>query len=1005
MNLMRHSTRLFAVLALLVVGGLLGYGAAPAQAGANETPGENFRPKKFGSFSPNLWEFGAVDIRIFQAIVVGSQHYAQGASYGDATNDYSSGGAGIWNFFTFCTDRRHDVMLVTSHGAPLPSTTVEAYPWTARGRAVRDSVLTYYNGIFGPGRLVAQNSWRHYYGIDVTQAFYTAYFQTPRALAWWATCWSSLLSMTGPAEARDFLGYDNTVFNSKCYCDERRILTRMDGQEGQGLRPLSAAFGGINGLCPPGGANLVHAGRGNTVLSPSVTGNAPTGVVCEPTPGFVQFDCTMDTGVPPGAVVVAHGDGVLVNHQWAGDDRVTFTVIPIRPCPTIMYDVIESAARSRANRSRLDGNTNPPVNALGPNHDDYIWWTHCPWWPGVPVLVPDPVYLTVPIPDFNLPLYTALTNQSPDVVTLSGTLFLNDLPAQDQTFTLEANQMLPTTWLAPIPADAVEGEILIARLELNGPGGPYVVSTPITVAPRLHVERLGPPVALSGYGAFFDVFYSLMPGNPVHLDQVQLLDSQGWATPATFELLLDPEVAQSIPMPYHVPDGTPPGSTSEFRIEALVDGVPRSFPLGSVTVAAPILVHDRARRDIVPGSLDAGIEIELVSLSLQSVQPTAVATSSHGFPCTVICPPLPPGASVPAEIMMQIPLDPTLVGQTGSVHLELFDPSGLTVGYDFDYQIAPAIEIQTARQSVHTGSAAPRVFSWPVTLKNRSDAPMNGVVQCVPSALQTVVTNFSFNLAPGQELIRNVQLRVVPDLPPGNYPIQLLVSGNPSAAQQRVIEHQVTNPVVVDLVARAYSGFEGEVVTLQAAIQNRRTDHPMSGTFTLVDEAGWLPGPQIGNFTLTPGQTDTLEFEITVGGMSRSAADSSVVTLTVSQLYDTGLPAESRGSTTLFRMAVSDVGDGITTAVSGIEAAWPNPVRDQARILFRLGSPGRATVTVHDATGRRLVTLADGPQSGGAHELRWSRTSEAGDRLASGIYFVRLATENGSESRKLVLIE
>ncbi|MBK8230808.1 MAG: T9SS type A sorting domain-containing protein [Candidatus Eisenbacteria bacterium] len=1005
MKLRQVSMRLFALLALLLGGALFGYGTSPAQAGANETPGENFRPKRFGSFSPNLWEFGAVDIGIFQSIVVGSQHYAQGASYGDATNDYSSGGAGIWNFFTFCTDRRHDVMLVTSHGAPLPSTTVEAYPWTARGRAVRDSVLTYYNGVFGPGRLVAQNSWRHYYGIDVTQAFYTAYFQTPRALAWWATCWSSLLSMTGPAEARDFLGYDNSVFSSKCYCDERRILGRMDGQEGQALRPLGAAMAGINGLCPPGGANLVHAGRGNTVISPSVTGNAPTGVVCEPTDGFVQFDCTMDTTVPPQAVVVARGDGVLVNHQWAGDDRVTFTVVPIRPCPTIMYDVIESAARSRANRSRLDGNTNPPVNALGPNHDDYIWWTHCPWWPGIPVLIPDLVYLTVPTPDLDLILYTALTNQSPEFTTVTGTLFLNETPVLTQTFDLEPSQLLPTTWPVTIPATALEGDVLMGRLEVNGPGGPYNVSTPITIGSRLQVERIGPPVALAGPPAFFDIAYSLAPGDPMLLEQAHLVDTHGWAMPAMFDLLLDAGVAQSIEMPYLVPEGTDPGTSSEFRVEALVDGVPRVFPLGSVTVGAPIVAHDRARRDIVPGSLDAAIEIELVSLSLQSVEPTATATSSHGFPCTILCPPLPPGASVPAEIVMQIPLDPTLVGQTGSVHLELIDPSGLTVGYDFDYQIAPAIEVQTARQSVHTGSASPRLFSWPVTLKNRSDVPMSGVVQCVPSALQTAVTNFSFNLAPGQELIRDVQLRVLPDLPPGNYPIQLLVSGNPSAAQQRMIEHQVTNPVVVDLIARAYSGLEGEVVTLQAAIQNRRTDHPMSGTFSVSDDAGWLPGPLLGNFALAPGQSDTLEIEITVGGMSRSASDSTVVTMTVAQIYDTGLPAESRGSTTLFRMAVSDVGDGLTTTASGIESAWPNPVRDQARILFHLGTAGRATVTVHDAAGRRVATLTDGPLGAGAHELRFARNSEAGDRLVSGIYFVRLATESGSESRKLVLIE
>lgn len=387
------STRTNTRAGLLLAAILLAGAAGTAMAGANETPGADHKPHRFSAFSPCQWEFGQQDINIFQAWVVAHQHYTQGAVYADATNDASTGGAGIDNFFTFCTNKAADVMLVASHGWNQPSTGIAQFPPTPEGLAARDSIFNYWNGIFAAGSInkhtwLRPNGTVRSYHIRATQTFYTTYFQTPRALAWWATCWSSFLGMTGVAEARCFLGYDNVVASTKCYCDETKVLRRMDGQEGQDKRPLQAAAAGINGFCPPGGARLHTQGRLNTTLSPSVTGHAPIGIVCAQTHGFVTFDTSLETRVNPASVVQAFGDGYLTNHTWVGDDRIEFDVIPTDPCPQIFYDVFESRARSNADRARLDGNTNPQVNARGPNRDDYVWLTHCvcpvdsvPWIP------------------------------------------------------------------------------------------------------------------------------------------------------------------------------------------------------------------------------------------------------------------------------------------------------------------------------------------------------------------------------------------------------------------------------------------------------------------------------------------------------------------------------------------------------------------------------------------------------------------------------------------------
>lgn len=984
---------------------------APARAGANETPGESYQPKRFGAFSANLWEFGANEIPIFQRIVVGSQHYRQGAIYTDVDHDYSSGGGGIWNFFTFCTDRRHDVMFVTSHGFSDPTTLVEAYPWDARGRATRDSVLTYYNGIFGPGRVVARNIRGNFYGLAVTQAFYTAYFQTPQAFAWWSTCWSSLLSMTGTAEARVFLGYDDLAGVGKCICDENTVLNRMDGQEGQVKRPVGVAMAGINADCPPSAANpgrLILQGKGNTVLSPSVTQHAPTGIVCVQTPGFVRFDCTLDRSVNPASVVVGRGDGILVNHQWAGDDMVTFEVVPIRPCPTILYDVIESQARSFANRSRLDGNTRPAVNARGPNHDDYIWSTWCPCWPWIPFWVPDLIVVGDPSPGQPIELHTVLTNHSPEEMTVTGTLAFDGQPVQDLTFTIPPQETIPAVWAGTIRDDAVEGDVVHARVDFQAPGDPIWVEQMVPVSPRISAEILGPLQAVPR-PAFFDVFCSLRHSGPVHLTQLRLVDTQGWAQPASEEALLAVGDGVILSLPYLVPEGTDPAMTSEFSLACEADGQPVTIPLGTVKLGAPVSIRRLSDTGMVPGSNDATIAIEIVSLSLSSLSPICVATSSDGWPCTVQCPPIPPLGTVTAQVMMPIPPDPSLIGHDGRVDLVLQDGHGYVSQESFGYVIQPALRVHTTPQSVYTGSEEPRTFAWTVELSNESDLPLNGLLQAPPAGLETVVPFSSFELAPGEHVTQSIDLRVLPDLGPGVYPIALQVQTNPPLGQQmHLIDHTVTEPVVVDLVARTYWSEGGETIPILAAVTNRRDDHAMSGPFQWMAGQPVLSGELAGFYELAPGQTDTLEVFCTPG-VDPPRADSIEVTLTAGLTWDTGLPSSSTGSTTIYFSLPPDPSgvdeEPAPPLESGLSPVFPNPIRDGATVRYSLRRPGRVALTLHDAAGRQVAALAGGHAEAGEHAIHWRRASGEGSRAHSGIYFLRLVTPEGTATRKIVLID
>jgi hypothetical protein len=78
---------------------------------------------------------------------------------------------------------------------------------------------------------------------------------------------------------------------------------------------------------------------------------------------------------------------------------------------------------------------------------------------------------------------------------------------------------------------------------------------------------------------------------------------------------------------------------------------------------------------------------------------------------------------------------------------------------------------------------------------------------------------------------------------------------------------------------------------------------------------------------------------------------------------------------------------------------YPNPFNPSTTI--RYGIPGRShvTLTVFNALGERLATLADGDEEAGYHQVRLD-----GGTLASGVYFYTLRAGAYTETRRLLLL-
>ncbi len=85
----------------------------------------------------------------------------------------------------------------------------------------------------------------------------------------------------------------------------------------------------------------------------------------------------------------------------------------------------------------------------------------------------------------------------------------------------------------------------------------------------------------------------------------------------------------------------------------------------------------------------------------------------------------------------------------------------------------------------------------------------------------------------------------------------------------------------------------------------------------------------------------------------------------------------------------------VTNVLSGAE---------HAKMVVELPRAGIVQVVVFDVLGRKIRSLVDRQLGEGRTEIEWNGRSEAGDRVSSGLYFVRLRTDHSDRIARLPLI-
>jgi hypothetical protein len=83
---------------------------------------------------------------------------------------------------------------------------------------------------------------------------------------------------------------------------------------------------------------------------------------------------------------------------------------------------------------------------------------------------------------------------------------------------------------------------------------------------------------------------------------------------------------------------------------------------------------------------------------------------------------------------------------------------------------------------------------------------------------------------------------------------------------------------------------------------------------------------------------------------------------------------------------------------------YPNPFNPTTTIAFSIAKDSDVKLVVYDVAGARVRTLADGHRVANNYRLAWDGKNDAGESVASGVYFYRLTAGSFTTTKKMVLL-
>jgi hypothetical protein len=84
---------------------------------------------------------------------------------------------------------------------------------------------------------------------------------------------------------------------------------------------------------------------------------------------------------------------------------------------------------------------------------------------------------------------------------------------------------------------------------------------------------------------------------------------------------------------------------------------------------------------------------------------------------------------------------------------------------------------------------------------------------------------------------------------------------------------------------------------------------------------------------------------------------------------------------------------------------YPNPFNPKTIITFELSQSGKTSVTIYNLKGQKVKTLVNEELISGNHSFTWNGTDENNYRVASGVYFYKVAVNNSEKISKMIMLK
>ena len=180
-----------------------------------------------------------------------------------------------------------------------------------------------------------------------------------------------------------------------------------------------------------------------------------------------------------------------------------------------------------------------------------------------------------------------------------------------------------------------------------------------------------------------------------------------------------------------------------------------------------------------------------------------------------------------------------------------------------------------------------------------------------------------------------------------------------------------------------------------------RTDYPL-GTEGMASLNGRLVIGG-GAFTSFDGA-----LEVPMPGVNGTGGNVRELMMYQGDLYAVGhlIQAGGKPSRYIAKWSEQVVGVGAPVLASALKVeSFPNPFNPSVTVRVAHAMRGVLTVDVYDVAGRRVRRLANESRASGTIELRWDGTDHRGEKMSSGVYFLRVQSGADVVTRKLVLLK